>query len=84
MENQHRQIDGYRELTAEEISLINEVKQLQRRFAQLRREVLQRGGEPRNAALARTYGEEGFSRLIKAVAKPEDPFEELPVQSTGS
>ena len=27
MENQHRQIKGYRELTQEEINLMNEVKQ---------------------------------------------------------
>lgn len=74
MDNQHRHIGGYRELDAEEISLINDVKSLERRFAELRREVLQRGGEPRNAALARTYGEEAFSRLVKAVAKPDDPF----------
>lgn len=27
MENQHRQIKGYRELTADEISLMNEIKE---------------------------------------------------------
>lgn len=76
MENQHRQIDGYRELDADEISLINEAKGLERRFARLRREILERGGDGRDAALARTYGEEAFSRLVKAVAKPVSPFDE--------
>ena len=33
MENQHRQIRGYRELTEEEISLMNEIKQKGHEFS---------------------------------------------------
>lgn len=35
MENQHRHITGYRELSAEDIALMNEVKQLGAAFAEL-------------------------------------------------
>ena len=35
MENQHRQIKGYRELTQEEINLMNEVKQKGVKFGDL-------------------------------------------------
>lgn len=74
MDNQHRQISGYRELDATEISLINEVKTLERAFARVHAEVLERGGDPRDAELARTHAEDAFSRLVRAVAKPESPY----------
>lgn len=39
MENQHRHIVGYRELSAEDIALMNEVKQLGAAFAELQTRV---------------------------------------------
>lgn len=67
MENK---IKGYRELTPEEIDLINYFKSME---SELNKD-LDRISDPengRNVALARTYLEIGFMFANKAVAKPE-------------
>jgi hypothetical protein len=72
MDNQHRKIAGYRELTQEEIALMNEVKALEARFNHLidklrRIDTL----DQRQVAIAQTDGESAFMRAVRAIARPE-------------
>lgn len=76
MDNQHRLIAGYRDLTPREVELINMIKSLEREVGQL---WLQVGedvptAERRDLDVARTHFQEGFSAFVRAVARPEDPF----------
>lgn len=71
MDNQHRQIKGYRELSAEEIALMNEIKQM----AQQVGELLDRLKavptlDQRAVAIARTELQTGFMWAVRAVAQP--------------
>lgn len=86
MENQHRQIKGYRELSQEEIDLMNEIKQKGIELGDL---VLQLenynrpiDGAPsydnvlkrdalRWVAIGRTQLQQGLMALTRSVAKPE-------------
>lgn len=76
MDNQHRKIEGYRELDADEIDLINDIKEAEACAAELLAELEKRNiqtgdeGARRWAALARTHLETGFMFAIKAVARP--------------
>lgn len=78
MENQHRHIKGYRELTAVDISKMNEVKALAEEVGDLingleTASALPRGMEPdkRWLAIAKTQLQQGFMALTRAIAKPE-------------
>ena len=72
MENQHRKITGYRELSQQEIDLMNMVKaagvELGNTVAQLRAnpEIDQRW-----VSIGATHMQEGLMALTRAVAKPE-------------
>jgi hypothetical protein len=85
MENQHRKITGYRELTQEEIDLMNEIKakgiELQSLIEKVHttnanpvddamKEQVQASEAYRWAAVARTHFQEGCMALTRAVAKP--------------
>lgn len=75
VDNQHRQIDGYRDLSQEEIDLINMIKTMERQSAELWRQVTNRTDtDQRWAAIGRTHLEEGFSAIIRSVAKPDSSF----------
>lgn len=71
MDNQHRQIQGYRELTQEEIDLMNEIKakgaQLGELVARLRSNV---GIDQRWASIGATDLQTGLMALTRAVARP--------------
>lgn len=71
MDNQHRKIAGYRELDADEIDLMNQVKALEAEFNGMidRLKALPRIDQ-RNVALAQTHGEDAFMRAIRAIAQP--------------
>lgn len=87
MENQHRKISGYRELSQQEIDLMNEAKELEAQCLALHQRIGDRLGEqaldpsdhPRleNAqarrwhSIARTDIETGFMALVRAVAQPQ-------------
>lgn len=76
MENQHRHIDGYRELTPAEVGLMNVVKRAEAGVADLWREVAgQDEIDGRWLAIARTHFQEGFSALVRSIAQPADPFD---------
>ena len=79
MENQHRKIDGYRELTQEEIDLMNEIKAKGRELGQLvgRVMITQKYGTSAGimrelwAGYAAMNIETGVMQLVRAVAQPE-------------
>ena len=71
MENQHKHIKGYRDLTAEEIALMNEIKD---QGAQLGVAIdaieKMEGVDKRFVAIARTQLQLGFMCLIRSIARP--------------
>lgn len=71
MENQHRQIKGYRELSAEEIAAMNEIKakgaELGDLVAKLR---AQPGLDQRWVSIGATDFQTGLMALTRAVAQP--------------
>lgn len=71
MDNQHRQIAGYRELTADEIALMNEVKELEARFNHLIDKLRRIDTfDQRQVSIAQTDGESAFMRAVLAIARP--------------
>lgn len=72
MDNQHRQIKGYRELDASEIQIINEVKGVGSELDMLVLKVQAMPNvDPRWAAIGKTHLQEGLMALVRSVAKPE-------------
>ena len=71
MENQHKHITGYRDLTAGEISAMNIVKAQAQAVGELV-DNLARDAEmdQRWVSIARTQLQQGFMALTRAVAKP--------------
>ncbi|WP_367139644.1 hypothetical protein [Saccharothrix sp. HUAS TT1] len=80
VDNQHRKITGFRDLTEAEIALMNRIKALGEQAAALYHEVY---GLPdtdkRCANIARTELQDGFMWLVRGVARPDDPFDRPPV-----
>lgn len=72
MENQHRQITGYRELTAGEVDEMNKIKELGNQVGVLLQYMKQPGLEydQRWVSIAQTHLQEGFMALTRSVAKP--------------
>ena len=71
VDNQHKKISGYRDLTEEEIALMNEGKAL----AEKCREFIEKvstTSEPdlRWLSIGRTHLQEGFMAVIRSIAKP--------------
>lgn len=68
-------VRGYRDLPADDVALINAVKELQENVADIWATIFVREGtDPRWANIAKTHLEEGVSALVRSVAKPHDPF----------
>lgn len=70
-------VAGYRQLSDSEIALMNRIKATEAHLAELVSlvRITAPQGEPqRQAALAITAFEEGFMRLVRAVAQPANPF----------
>ena len=72
MENQHRKIKGYRELTQEEVDLMNEVKQKGTELGELfeKLESLQ-NLDKRWLAIGKTDLQKGLMATTRAIARPE-------------
>ncbi|HIF9321627.1 TPA: DUF7681 family protein [Photobacterium damselae] len=72
MENQHRKIKGYRELSQEEINLMNQGKELAEKVKNFI-EKLESNGETdkRCVAIAKTNLQTGFHWVTHGIAKPE-------------
>jgi len=72
MENQHQLIAGYRDLTQQEIDLINEIKKNGNDLG-LAIDAIEKmpNVDRRMAAIARTQIQLGLMALIRAIAKPQ-------------
>jgi hypothetical protein len=71
MENQHRKITGYRELSEVEITLMNEIKELAAEAGVVIDKLVGTDGlDQRSVALAKTNLQQGFMWAIRAVAQP--------------
>lgn len=71
MENQHRKISGYRELSQDEIDTMNMVKNAAKMVGGLIKDLDGEDVDPRWVAIAKTDLQKGFMALTRAVAKPE-------------
>jgi hypothetical protein len=79
VENQHKMIQGYRDLSQDEIDLMNDIKQAELSLGELWKSVLNDDEDnlpvdKRWMSIAKTHFEEGFSAFVRAVAKPEPRF----------
>ncbi len=71
MENQHREIKGYRELNADEISAMNNVKSMGEQLGILVQQVRAMDGiDQRWASIGATDLQTGLMALTRAIAKP--------------
>ena len=71
MDNQHKQIKGYRDLSQEEIDLMNEAKSLAVQVGDLVAKIQATPlTDKRWASIGQTDLQKGFMSLIRAVAKP--------------
>ena len=77
MENQHEKIKGYRDLSQEEIDLMNEIKEkaeevggLVEKIHQMFLDEKENNPDPRWISIAKTDLQKGFMALIRSVAKP--------------
>lgn len=71
MDNQHKLIKGYRDLSAEEIAAMNEAKELAAKVGEL----VERLGssaqiESRWLEIAKTDLQKGFMSLVRSIAQP--------------
>lgn len=71
MENQHRKIKGYKELTQEQIDLMNKVKELGVILGETV-QILQdlAPTDKRWVAIGRTHLQEGLMALTRSITKP--------------
>ena len=75
MDNQHKLIKGYRDLSQEEIEAMNGCKEMEKAVAELTKHIKSLPNtDQRNVALAVTAFEDGFMRLVRSIAKPADPY----------
>ncbi len=72
MENQHRQIKGYRELSQKEIDLMNEIKTKGAELGELVDKLKATEGlDQRWVSIGATDFQTGLMALTRAVAKPD-------------
>lgn len=70
MENQHRKITGYRELNAEEIALMNEIKEI---GPQIEAVILKVQAHVHKQRMKALFGQEDFKPLPNTAVDPLDP-----------
>ncbi|MGB3393232.1 MAG: hypothetical protein WA956_05670 [Stenotrophomonas sp.] len=72
MENQHRKISGYRELSQQEIDGMNAIKQIGNEAGALLDRLKEvQGIDQRALAIAKTELQTGFMWAVRAIARPE-------------
>ncbi len=75
MDNQHKKIKGYRDLSQAEIDGMNSIKALEADAGELFKQIAEiEGVDQRHLSLARTNLQQGFMWFVRAIAKPVDPF----------
>ncbi|MBB3239161.1 hypothetical protein FHW68_000633 [Pseudomonas sp. Tn43] len=71
MDNQHKKITGYRDLSQSEIDGMNSIKALEADTGKLFKQISQiEGVDPRLLALAKTNLQQGFMWFVRSIAKP--------------
>ena len=71
MDNQHRQIKGYRELTQEEIDLMNRVKAKANECGELIAELeAMQTSDQRCVQIAKDNIQQGFMWAVRSITKP--------------
>ena len=77
VDNQHQKIKGYRDLSEEEIALMNEAKELAEKVGELVTKLgtsdvvpTTEGIDQRWLAIAKTDLQKGFMALTRAIAQP--------------
>lgn len=71
MENQHRNITGYRELTEREIDFMNHVKAYGNELGDMFERLSQESEiDKRWLAIAKTQLQQGFMALTRSIARP--------------
>ncbi len=71
MENQHKEIKSYRELSEEEIALMNEVKTKAEELGVLVDKIMQTEScDKRWASIGKTDLQTGTMALVRSIAKP--------------
>lgn len=69
-------VRGYRDLSGEDVGAINMIKDHEMSLAALWGFVERRPDtDPRWLNIARVHFQEGFSALVRSIAKPYDPFQ---------
>jgi hypothetical protein len=72
MENQHKLIKGYRDLSQAELDLINWVKDAAEDVGKLCEEIrAHEGVDQRWVSIGVTHLQQGFMAVIRGIAKPE-------------
>lgn len=72
MENQHREIKGYRELSQTDINLMNSAKTLANELGSLIDQLYENDEiDKRWLAIAKTDLQKGIMSLVRSIAKPE-------------
>lgn len=75
MDNQHKHISGYRDLSPEDVAAINAVKAAEVALGEVWRSVAESAAtDKRWVSVARTHFEEGFSALVRSIAQPASRF----------
>jgi len=71
MDNQHQKIKGYRDLSQEEIDLMNEGKELAEKCGEFIAKLeATESTDKRNVALGKTNLQQGFMWAIRGIAQP--------------
>ena len=71
MDNQHKKIKGYRDLSEEEIALMNEAKELAEQVGVLVNKIMDTPQvDLRWTAIGKTDLQKGFMSLIRGIAQP--------------
>jgi len=71
MDNQHKKIKGYRDLSQEEIDLMNKIKELSEKCGELVAELRSTEGlDQRWVNIGATDLQKGFMSVIRGVAQP--------------
>lgn len=75
MENQHRLVKGYRDLSQSEIDAVNSIKLAEQDIGQLFQQIQAMPGvDQRCLALAKTGLQEAFHWFVRGVAQPLDVY----------
>ena len=71
MDNQHKKISGYRDLSQEEIDLMNEIKEMSAKTGELVQKLRELpSNDQRWVQIGATQLQQGFMAITRAVAQP--------------